>query len=200
MSRILDVIFPPRRDSLIVRSLTEEHISIELAPTDLSGAVALLPYRKKEICALIREAKFGSNERAWRVLACVLEEYLLEYLGDRLAYEERTVFLVPVPLSKKRYRERGYNQVEEVLKRVKIEGASLAKVVKRTRNTKKQTSLSRRDRLKNIEGAFTADRVDPAALYVVVDDVYTTGATLSEAVRTLKEAGARHVHAVALSH
>lgn len=200
LSRLLDILFPPKRDALIIRTVHEERLLALLSPATLEAGTALLPYRTKEVGALIREAKFSGSERAWELLAAMLREYLLEYLGDRMMYEERIAVLVPVPLSKKRYRERGYNQVEEVLKRVRLDGVTLAKVLRRTRDTKKQTSLSRTERLRNLNDAFTAERIDPALLYIVVDDVYTTGATLGEAERALRAGGGRHVHAVSLSH
>jgi len=205
LSLLLDVIFPLGRDALIVRNLTEVEVLRHMQPEprmfDGIEAVALLPYRTREIGALIREAKFKSNARAYELLAEVLQEYVTDYASDRAVYEERTMVLVPIPLSKKRYRERGYNQVEEVLKRVDIPSLqSMPYVLKRVRDTKAQTTLSRQARLKNTAGAFVASSIDPQYLYIVVDDVMTTGATLTDAARALKEAGAQHFIAVTLAH
>lgn len=172
-----------------------------MRPTAHGDTISILPYRTKEVGALVREAKFKGSAQAWELLACALSEFLNEYLGDRHGYEARTAVLVPVPLSRKRFRERGYNQAEEVLKRTKVPGAEvLPRVLRRTRDTKAQTSLSGSARRENLVGAFSATIPDAAYLYIVVDDVMTTGSTLKDAVRALKEAGARHVLAVSLSH
>ncbi|HYE23488.1 MAG TPA: hypothetical protein VEA92_03555 [Candidatus Paceibacterota bacterium] len=201
IQQILDIIFPPKRDALVVRTLSVDDILEHLYPTNVNGAIALLPYRVRAIGALVREAKFNGSVRAWELLAVTLSEYLLEYLGDQHAYEERVVVLVPIPLSKKRYRERGYNQVEEVLKRVSVPDVrTMPRALKRVRHTKAQTSLTKRSRMENLAGAFYAEAADPTYLYMVIDDVTTTGATLHDAVRALTETGALHVHAVALSH
>jgi len=205
LSLLLDIIFPLGRDALIVRSLTEievlRHMQPEPRMFDGIEAVALLPYRTREIGALIREAKFKSNAHAYDLLAEVLHEYLADYLADRNVYEERTTVLVPIPLSKKRYRERGYNQVEEVVKRVDLPSIEIQPyLLKRTRDTKAQTSLSRQERLRNTTDAFVSAPLNPQYLYIVVDDVSTTGATLTDAVRALQGAGAKHLIAITLTH
>jgi ComF family protein len=204
LTLLLDFIFPPKRDAVIVRDLSEDALLLHLNPRPLSllghAGAALMPYRTRPIGALVREAKFGANVRAQRLLALALSEYLNDYLADRTAYEERPVALVPVPLSKKRYRERGYNQVEEVLRRLPGDRLIHARALKRTRDTRPQTRLAKKERQKNLEGAFASPALDPLYLYIVVDDVATTGATLTEAVHALQIGGARHIVPIALSY
>ena len=201
---LLDFIFPPRRDTLLVRDLSEDEVLRHLAPTPISilgheGAL-LTPYRARAIGALVREAKFKGNATAQQLLALVLSEYLRDYLADRGVYEERAAVLIPIPLSKKRFRARGYNQVEEVLKRVHMDIPLMPRALRRVRDTQPQTRLSKKERLKNLDGAFLASPLNPRYLYIVVDDVATTGATLTEAAHALQIGGARHIVPIALSH
>lgn len=198
--RLLDILFPIRAREQQVREATKEEVLSRLSPIPLHEAgAALLPYRDPLIKSLIREAKFHGNERAQLLLGEALSDYLHDWLPDILSFEEREVFLIPVPLSKKRYRERGYNQCEEIAKRVP--GVPIAThVLKRVRDTKPQTTLSRKERSRNVERAFEAQHVDARHLYIVLDDVATTGATLKDAVRALKEAGATRVLAVAIAY
>lgn len=202
LERFLDFIFPVGRDALLVRTLNEDDVLTHLNPSPITlegcPGAALLPYRERSVGALVREAKFKGNRKAHALLACALQEYLNEFLFDRQEYEERSTVLVPIPLSKKRYRERGYNQVQEVLSFVSLPLAPRA--LRRVRDTKAQTSLRKEGRKKNVEHAFIASDIDPTYLYIVIDDVLTTGATLSEAVRALKSAGARHIVPIALTH
>jgi ComF family protein len=118
-------------------------------------------------------------------------------------------FLVPIPLASRRRRERGYNQSESL-------AAALGRrwhlpvardLLVRVRETATQTALTPETRLANVAGAFapapglmvrrlTPGRrpgVSPDSTYILVDDVFTTGATLAEAARALEQAGARTV-------
>jgi ComF family protein len=119
-------------------------------------------------------------------------------LGQAVAAETGGAYdaVVPVPLARVRRLERGYNQSAAL-----AEGVAAAlpgpppvaeDLLVRTRRTRSQTSLSRGRRWANVDGAFAAP--DPAALagrrLLLVDDVLTTGATLTAAARPLLDAGA----------
>lgn len=200
-----DFLFPPRPTDLLVRGVTEDALGEKMEPV-LYGdgtVTALLPYRDRIVHALIIETKYYGNKTATTLLAHALTEYLLEYLYEETAIEKRAIVLIPLPLSGKRKRERGYNQVEEVLReaahtlpQVSIDTSLLHRV----RHTSTQTSLSREKRRENVADAFTAAPLTPAYLYIVVDDVVTTGATLHEAVKALTTAGATEVRGLALAY
>jgi competence protein ComFC len=111
--------------------------------------------------------------------------------------------LIPVPLHEERLKERGFNQAEILIKKViqeiSVKNSQLLtthyKLLKRTKNTLQQASTkSRQDRFKNLKNAFqTSKKLNPDAIYILVDDVLTTGTTLEECCKTLKQAGARTV-------
>jgi ComF family protein len=106
-------------------------------------------------------------------------------------------FLIPVPLHKSRYRERGFNQSEIIAEEIsKATGLPFLKdMLKRKKNTKDQTNLSPQEREKNVRGAFvvTEPEMINGKKIILVDDVITTGATLSECARMLKQAGAEKI-------
>lgn len=126
-------------------------------------------------------------------------------LGEILKKEEFTKgfdYIIPVPLHLSRKRERGYNQskilAEEISRAVSVPVTK--KVLIRKKKTKDQTHLSPEERERNVRGAFVvrANSVLQGKKVILVDDVMTTGATLKECARVIKEAGAREVVGVTL--
>ena len=107
------------------------------------------------------------------------------------------VCLIPVPLGTRRLRTRGYNQSEHIAAAL---GELVGKPVRtdllaRRRDTRTQTALTPEARQANVAGAFEA-RGTAGLACVLVDDVFTTGATLAEAAGALRRAGAARVDAV----
>jgi ComF family protein len=105
--------------------------------------------------------------------------------------------LVPVPLAATRLRDRGYNQSEHLALALGqlVARPVQAAALKRVRETPTQTALTPEARLANVAGAFTATGVQGRRV-VLVDDVFTTGATLIAAASALTRAGATTVEAV----
>ena len=102
--------------------------------------------------------------------------------------------VVPVPLHALRLRARSFNPACELAREIaRHAGAPLAATaLERLRDTPSQTGLGRSARVRNVRGAFAARQPMPPLVWLV-DDVVTTGATLSEAARALRRAGARKV-------
>jgi len=131
------------------------------------------------------------------------EFYLARYLASLMMVASPAEFLqvdcfVPVPLDRSRQIERGYNQAmllaQEMRRRT---GVPVKNVLVKARRTEPQTALSGEVRRKNLKGAFKVKgRIEGIKSVVLVDDVITTGATLSECARTLKQAGVEKVFAL----
>ncbi len=119
-------------------------------------------------------------------------------------------WLVPVPLGRQRLRERGYNQSERLARALARRWRRpVVDLLARVRETATQTALTPEARLANVAGAFQLRIVDcglriegrtvqsairnPQSAIILVDDVFTTGATLAEAARALEHGGARTV-------
>lgn len=111
--------------------------------------------------------------------------------------------VIPVPLHPRRLRERGFNQAELLAREVaaELDLPLLKGVLLRARATPAQASLSREDRLVNLPGAFRARDAEElwGKTVLLVDDVYTTGATAEECARTLLAGGAREVGVLVLA-
>jgi ComF family protein len=103
---------------------------------------------------------------------------------------------VPIPLHKKRLRQRGFNQSDVVANALcEITGLELRHLLTREKNTVQIAKLPHDNtRAKQIKGAFFYDDTKPVPETVIlVDDVVTTGATAQEAAKTLKRAGVERV-------
>ncbi len=106
--------------------------------------------------------------------------------------------VVCIPLHRSRRRQRGFNQAElmaqAIAQRIKVPFSDRLEAVKKTRD---QVELSASERRKNVEGAFTVTG-SLRGNVLLVDDVFTTGATLSAGAGALMRAGAAEVHALSL--
>lgn len=208
--RWLDFLFPPRVDEFALRDVSPDdflsRMRVRLVQETQPETIGLLPFTDACVRAAIHEAKYRGNEHAFELLSAALVEYLRD-ADDVSNTRSHLVLLVPVPLGKGRRKERGFNQVEEVACRALRSlgeewGCAVdATFLERTRETASQVSLPRHARLENMRGAFRATRrADPAHIYIVIDDVITTGATLQAAIDALKDAGAEHIIPLALAH
>ena len=147
---------------------------------------------------LIHILKYGQVRPAANVLGRMLAEVIE---GLEPAFGLSTVVVVPVPLHARRLRQRGFNHSELIAQaalKLRSTGSRLAlnaKVLERRRDTQSQTGLTRHQRRENIRGAFVVGKSEELSRreVLVMDDVFTTGTTVSECARVLMRAGASKV-------
>ncbi|CAN5347040.1 ComF family protein [soil metagenome] len=126
-----------------------------------------------------------------------------ELMAGAIADLPRHDVIVAVPLSPQRLRDRGFNQSHELAETI-ASGSAIpvsTRIVERTIDTPPQVGLPRNQRHQNVQGAFSV--VDPDLVrgrsMLIVDDVFTTGATIGEVARALKQSGAARVDAVTVA-
>ena len=184
----LDALFPPTDHELQLRHVTKERFISFYQPHSHDSMVYLAPYHLPPMQAAIAACKFENNYHAAMLLGSLVEAHLN-------TLPPKKTLLIPLPLSRIRERERGFNQVERVLSYVCTNELPYpttinTHILTRTRHTKAQTSLSRKERLKNIRNAFACAEKNIPMLagyerIIVCDDVYTTGSTFKAALEAL---------------
>lgn len=143
---------------------------------------------------LIHEFKY--HQRIY--LRHVVGEWLVAVLNDPRMSPDRFDVIIPVPLHPAKHRERGFNQAELLARSLSARTALPVELaLERVRFTQTQTAFDRSERMENLHNAFRLRRRrDVRGLRVLlVDDVLTTGSTLSECARVLRRAGASSVYA-----
>ena len=161
----------------------------------LDGLVVVCRYRGPVRAGIVK-IKYKWIYDIEKVLVDLMAENLwkFDFLSDSS--------LVPVPLHPRRKRWRGFNQAEllarDLAKRFKHPYVDL---LVRNRNTRPQIELKKDERKQNVAGAFSIrpSRHIKGKSLILVDDVYTTGATMSECAKILKHAGAKEIWAMAVA-
>lgn len=177
-----------------------------------------LPQEKPGVCraCLASRPRFHSL-RSWAVFENPIQSALhkLKYrrdlsLGDAIAADMLSFvrstnwkidLVIPVPLGKQRMRERGYNQVAMIAKPLAM-GLGLqysSSLLVRAKETRSQVGLTRDERRKNVQDAFQAGTGAREKVILIMDDVSTTGSTLSSGADALYRAGAREVYALTVA-
>lgn len=169
----------------------------------------LFDYRHPAIKKAVWLLKYKGKHRLASVFAEVMYGRILEELSDLSVMENfHHAVLIPIPLASKRYRERGFNQATLICKKLinldKNINFSLEKnILIKPKDTEHQARIEDRNkRLKNIIGCFAVKNPEKIKNknIILIDDVTTTGATLNEAKKTLKKAGARKIIAFTVAH
>lgn len=138
-----------------------------------------------------------------------LVEPLVSLLSEQIQQKQMSTVLqnsvlIPVPIHYRRFLKRGFNQSELLAEKLAVlyHCACEVDVVKRIRNIQPQVGKNRQQRIQNVQDSFAVlmpEKVRGRTV-VILDDVFTTGATMNELARVLKQAGARRVIGLAVAH
>ncbi|WP_297630272.1 phosphoribosyltransferase family protein [uncultured Clostridium sp.] len=181
----LEIIFPKKNECLICKEEAEGICNkcskkiVKCEKSDISYA-----YYNEELKELILLFKFRKNFNAGEVLA----SFLIEKLKD----EKEEYILTFVPISKRKMKKRGFNQCEYLCKKAgKVLKIDVIETLIQVKDVREQKTLSKQERSNNVKGIFkiiNKEKIKNKKL-ILVDDVITTGATLKECEKILKNGG-----------
>lgn len=169
---------------------------------------AIFDYHNKAIRNLIWKFKYRNARDVAKLFGGLLYDEIIDEIGNDLRVRsDENFLLIPIPLHKDRLRERGYNQSELLTREIiKCDSNKILKIAGdaliRSRKTLPQAkSQKRAHRFENLRGAFVANKEIAQGKHIIlIDDVTTTGATLSEARKALLAARAKTVRAYTIAH
>jgi ComF family protein len=157
---------------------------------------SLVPFRYAyPLDHVVRGLKYRNELACGRVLGQLFARSVLERA------EPLPEAIVAVPLARRRYLERGYNQANELALAIRRATGVAVKsdVVIRQRETAEQAGLNRKARRRNVTGAFATIKPLLARHVAILDDVVTTGSTVRELAAVLREAGAEQIEVWAIA-
>lgn len=192
---------PPRcpRCGLAFEVPAEDHLCSDCLKSERPFSVARSIFAYEGLMAkVISRFKYGRVSRLGHILGLLLADY-----RDPDLVLRDWDLLVPVPLHPRRLRQRGFNQSALLARKVGRRHSVAVELtaLRRARHTQPQTQLSGAQRQENIRGAFEVRREEAVSgkKVLLIDDVFTTGATVTECARVLLAAGADRVDVLTLA-
>ena len=208
---LVDLLFPKEESVKILEKMEVDEIYNKFPPAkDISTNFKAIFSYKYPLCkTAIWEIKYKANKIILKKFSSILYEILLEEMSDIMLFNGgQKLILIPVPGDKKRLKEKGFNQSALLVQKIfEIDGGKNFEidlnVLEKIKETEHQVKVKNRwKRLENLIGCFAVK--DSALIkgknFIVIDDVITTGATMTETERALKEGGAKNVYGFSIAH
>jgi competence protein ComFC len=174
----------------------------------LAGVISALDYKNPLIKQAIHLFKYRYITELAQPLANLLIKEIKNshFLSNNFAESKDNFLVIPIPLHRKKFLKRGFNQSELLAKHLTDEFKLTLKtdILSKIKNTHSQTDLKEKERKLNIKDAFELKNKKElkelkGKTVFLIDDVFTTGATLNEAAKILKKAGAQEVWGITLA-
>jgi competence protein ComFC len=166
---------------------------------------ALFAYRNRFVRTIVWQTKYQANSTLIESVASLLSEEITALLEEKTLFTGNSWLLIPIPASNTHKKAKGFNQTEllcrAIMQKIPTSFSYEPSILNKTRETKLQTSVKdKKEREQNVEHSMTATSSVKGKNIILIDDVITTGSTLREAKRALKEVGAKEIFAFAIAH
>jgi len=209
---ILNTLFPSKCVGCKIKNILLCDECLSKIPPSLQSfdtTTSVFNYKNTVIKKALWILKYKGNKKMGEIFARIVYDKILEEISDeKILSNFREPLLIPIPLSKKRLRERGFNQSEVIAHEISILDTGMSftfanKILYKIKDTPSQVSIKdKAKRLKNLHGCFSIkDKKSVCGKNIIlIDDITTTGATIAEVNKTLLYAGAKKVIAFTVAH
>jgi ComF family protein len=210
---LLNTLFPikclgcQKKDSILCDNCS---VSIRLVERQTEEKIqAVFDYRDPLIKKAIWELKYHHKRYIGEKLGQLVYEYLIEDISElKMDIPGRTIYVIPIPISNKKTKLRGYNQACSIARGFcsKAESGVFElkdKIIFKKIDTIPQAKITnRKRRIENVKNVFEIknEKIVKGRTIIIVDDVTTTGGTILEIMKILKKAGAKKVIGFAVAH
>lgn len=210
---LLDILFPVKclgckmKNEILCGNCV---FKIRLAERETDkNIIAMFDYRDTLVKKVIWELKYHHKRYLGEKLGQLLYEFLIEDISDmKIDVSGRSIYVIPVPISSKKTKVRGYNQALAIAKgfcnqrEIGILELKDKVIIKKIDNIPQAKITNRKRRLENVRGVFDIKNKDiiKGRTIIVIDDVTTTGGTIMEVMKILKKSGAKKVIGFAVAH
>lgn len=198
LQHFIDFIFPPNQEEVALRKISPEELpalALRAGATEFPFIYAIFNYKDSLVRELIWQIKYKKNKHAVKCAGYAIYKWL---------QGKENALLVPVPISRKRRRERGYNQCELIIDEIlRLDGRFKKDydLLIRVGDIERQTLKNRNERIENTKNIFKIKRkAKQNEKIILIDDVTTTGSTLVEAREAMLRAGFTDIEVVAVAH
>jgi competence protein ComFC len=171
----------------------------------LNGVIYALDYKNPLVGQMIKHLKYHFIKELIHPLAKILISEIKNshFLTNNFTADESSSLVIPIPLHRKKFLWRGFNQSELLAQKIaqEFELELKTNVLLKIKNTHSQTDLKEKERRLNIKNTFEIKNgsLIKEKIIFLIDDVMTTGSTLKEAAKILKKAGAKEVWGITLA-
>lgn len=205
----IEALFPLSKEEIFLNELTPEH-AFEVLPkapvfdnkvVPLPDTKAVFAYKDKRVARLVWNIKYKKDKHS-------IDIAVFAMLKNLNVGEAGKIYLVPIPTTPKRLRERGYNQTELLIDAM-VRGdktgqvQSLKDLLVRTKDQKRSKYKNRQERLSDAKELFAVNiknQVSKDTQIIVIDDVITTGSTMKQALDVLRACDFIYVRGLAIAH
>lgn len=207
----IDQLFPNDRRVKYIQNLIDTNSlnSLPQAHNLRPNTISLFSYQDLHVKSLVKQIKYKNNQAFTKEIAKLLYEEIIGIYSEEMFFHAKNKpIIIPVPMSRDRKKVRGYNQTEKILFEIKLHDEQKifdyrSDIIFKKDNSKPQTqTLTKEERLRNIKNSFfiKEPNIIKKRTLFIIDDVITTGATISEIESLLMHHGANQVYSFTIAH